>query len=44
MEDEYAILLEKFQKVLKHLMYHTKEPNCTHSIPQLLDELEFENE
>jgi hypothetical protein len=44
MQDENTKLFEKFQHILKELTFHAKESNCEHSVTQLLDELEFENE
>jgi len=44
MIDENTQLLERFHHILKELTSHAKESNCQHSVQQLLDEIEFENE
>jgi hypothetical protein len=44
MQDENSKLLERFQHILNELTFHAKESNCRHTVRQLLDELEFENE
>lgn len=42
MQDENAELFTKFQYILKELTFHAKESNCTHSVSELLNELEFD--
>ena len=44
MQDENAKLLERFAHILKELTFHAKETKCTHSVSELLDELDFEND
>lgn len=39
-DKEISNLFEKFQQILKELTFHAKESSCTHSVAQLLDELE----